>query len=94
MVDTQVAKDLFGSPVRLRLLLWARKRNKEFFQSEPPREVGVLNQVRIELDRLVGLGMLTLTVREGDRRTYYDLTDSPLWGIVDAAIHVFGSDLP
>jgi hypothetical protein len=81
----QQAKDLFGSPTRLYLLLWIRARDKAFFQSEPPRSVGVINQVRQELPRLERLGMIQATRNPDSNRINYDKLPSPLWEIVDAA---------
>jgi hypothetical protein len=79
------AKDLFGSPTRLYLLLWIRDRDKAFFQSEPPRSVGVPNQIRQELQRLERLGMIQASSNPDSSRIYYDKRPSPLWDIVVAA---------
>jgi hypothetical protein len=43
-----------------------------------------------ELSRLVRLGMLEEDRRDGDRRVWYERTDSPLWKIIEAAADVLG----
>jgi predicted transcriptional regulator len=80
-IDT-VGKTLFGNPVRLRLCIWIWLRDKDFFQSEPPREVGVQNAVRQELHKLEKLGMLRSERRDATRRVYYLREESLLWNII------------
>jgi hypothetical protein len=89
-MDRAAAKGVFGSPTRIALLVWARQRDKAFFQSEPPPEVGPATQVRAELERLVALGMFTATANPAERRTYYEIETGPLWRIVDAAAAALG----
>lgn len=82
-----VGKVLFGNPTRLRLALWALRHDKQFFQSEPPREVGVPTAIRLELEKLVNLDMLARQHPPGENRVYYERTRSALWEIIEAAEH-------
>src|SRR6266540_3635085 len=54
----QVSRDLFGRPCRLPLALWILSRDKSFFQSEPPRDLGAPTAIRQELARLARAGLL------------------------------------
>ncbi len=85
MLDVDaVGKLLFGNPTRLRLCLWILERDKTFYQSEPPTDVGVTNAIRQSLTRLVALGMLAEYHPDGSLRINYETTDSPLWSIIQA----------
>jgi hypothetical protein len=87
----EVGKQLFGRPCRLALALWIIRHDKpRFYQSEPPREVILQGDLARELSRLVRLGMLEEDRRDGDRRVWYERTDSPLWKIIQAAADVLG----
>lgn len=81
---TRVGKLLFGNPTRLRLAVWALEHDKRFFQSEPPRDVGVTNAVRDALRQLTQLDMLVEDRPDGENRVYYSVTASPLWSIIRA----------
>jgi hypothetical protein len=95
MLDAQhVGKGLFGNPTRLRLALWVLRHDKQFFQSEPPRWVGVPNAIRQELDKLRDLGMIVRQRPPGENRVYYERTDSTLWEIIDVADRVLGRPGP
>lgn len=85
----EVGGVLFGRTCRLALAIWIVRSDKPtFFQSEPPREVGVPSAVREELSKLVTLGMLHEERPDADRRVYYTRTDSTLWKIIEAAAEV------
>jgi hypothetical protein len=87
----EVGKQLFGRPCRLALALWIVRHDKpRFYQSEPPREVILQGDLAKELSRFVRLGMLEEERRDGDRRVWYERTDSSLWKIIDAAAYVLG----
>jgi hypothetical protein len=87
----EVGKQLFGRPCRLALALWIVRHDKpRFYQSEPPREVILQGDLANELSRFVRLGMLEEERRDGDRRVWYERTDSSLWKIIDAAADVLG----
>lgn len=95
MPDVQhVGKALFGNPTRLKLALWIRRHDKRFFQSEPPRWVGVPTALRLELDKLLDLDMIVRQQPPGENRVYYERTDSVLWEIIDAADRVLGRPVP
>jgi len=82
----RVSAELFGRTCRLPLAIWVLKRDKpRFFQSEPPREVGVPSAVRQELARFVRAGLLDEERPDAENRVYYTRTDSPLWAIIQAA---------
>jgi hypothetical protein len=88
----EVGKQLFGRSCRLALALWIVRHGKpRFYQSEPPREVILQGDAARELGRLVRLGMLEEERPDGDRRVYYERTDSPLWKIIQAAADVIES---
>jgi hypothetical protein len=88
-----VGELLFGRKGRLKLAIWVVRRDKPtFFQSEPPREVDVPSAVRVELGKLVALGMLEEDRPDEGRRIYYTRTDSRLWKIIEAASEVLDSD--
>jgi hypothetical protein len=89
----EVGRELFGRPCRLALALWIARRDKPlFYQSEPPREVILQSYLGSELGRLVRLGMLDEERPEDARRVYYSRTDSPLWGIIQAAAEALRPD--
>ena len=81
----QVSRDLFGRPCRLPLALWILSRDKSFFQSEPPRDLGAPTAIRQELARLARAGLIEPRRPDGENRVYYEKTDSPLWAIIRAA---------
>lgn len=86
MDAARVSAELFGRTCRLPLAIWVLKRDKpRFFQSEPPREVGVPSAVRQELARFVRAGLLDEERPDAENRVYYTRTDSPLWAIIQAA---------
>lgn len=85
-----MSRDLFGRPCRLPLALWILKRDKAFFQSEPPRSVGPPTAIRQELDRFVKAGLLDERRPDGDNRVYYERSDSPVWAIIRTAADVIG----
>jgi hypothetical protein len=85
----QLSDVLFGRPCRLPLAMWILEREKpRFFQSEPPRGVGVPTAIRQELSRLVIIGMLEEERPSGENRVYYIRTNSELWKIIRTAIEV------
>jgi hypothetical protein len=89
----EVGKLLFGRPSRLALALWVARHDKpRFFQSEPPREVISQGNVAEELGKLVRLGMLEEERPDGDRRVWYNRTDSKLWNIIEAAAEAVEPD--
>ena len=48
--------------------------------------------VRVELGKLVALGMLEEDRPDEGRRIYYTRTDSRLWKIIEAACEAFDAD--
>jgi hypothetical protein len=75
-----VGKQHYVRPCRLALALLKIRRDKpRVYKSEPPREVILQGDLARELSRLVRLGMLEEDRRDGDRRVWYERTDSPLW---------------
>lgn len=93
-VDVDIVGELlFGRKGRLKLAVWIVRRDKPtFFQSEPPREVDVPSAVRVELSKLVALGMLEEDRPDESRRIYYSRTESKLWKIIEAASEAFAPD--
>jgi hypothetical protein len=88
----RVSAALFGRACRLPIAIWILKRDKpRFFQSEPPRELGVASAVRQELARFVRVGLLDEERPDAENRVYYTRTDSPLWAIIKAAVDAVGS---
>ena len=86
MTVQEVGKLLFGRPCRLALALWIMRQDKpRFFQSQPPKEVIFPGNAAEELGKLVRLGMLEEERPDGDRRVWYNRTDSKLWKIIEAA---------
>ena len=81
---------LFGRDCRLPVAAWIRQRDKRFHQSAPPT-FGTTSRSNInqELARLVRAGMLERQ-NPGDGKVWYEMTDSPLWEVVDTAIAAVG----
>lgn len=90
MEPTRVSDLLFGRACRLPICAWVRDHDKRFHQSRVPT-FGTTSRsnIRTELDRLVSAGMLHED-RPGDGRVHYEMTDSPLWQIVDVAVTATG----
>lgn len=84
-----MSKYLFGRGCRLPLALWILDHPKDrFYQSEPPRSIGVQTAVTQELQRLVDAEMLEREEPDGENRVYYIRTASPAWRIIDTAREV------
>lgn len=86
------AEALFGRRVRAAVGRWiARRHNSVFFlaeaqEAQPPKD---RSSVGNELVRLVQVGMLAEHERRpGDRRRYFERTESPLWKIFVTADQV------
>lgn len=92
MDAARLSADLFGRSCRLPLAIWILERDKpRFYQSEPPRDVGVPSAVRQELARFVRTGLIDEERPDAENRVYYMRTDSPLWAIIRAAVNAIES---
>jgi hypothetical protein len=75
------------------LALWILRHEKpQFFQSEPPKEIILPGNAAEELGKLIRLGMLEEERPDGDRRVWYNRTDSRLWKIIEAAAEALEQD--
>lgn len=93
MEAREVSRWLFGRPCRLPIALWILKQEKgRFYQSEPPRELGVQSAITEELARFTRAGLLTEERPDAENRVYYVRTDSPLWKVIEAARLVIDDD--
>jgi hypothetical protein len=87
---TRVSDRLFGRGCRLPIAAWVRTHDKRFTQSRPPTFGSTSrSNIREELSRFVELGMLHED-RPGDGKVWYEMTDSPLWSIVQVAVDATG----
>jgi hypothetical protein len=87
---TQVSDRLFGRGCRLPIAAWVLAHDKRFMQSRPPT-FGRTSRSNVtqELARLVDVGML-YEERPDDGKVWYEMTGSPLWKVIGAAVEATG----
>lgn len=91
-----VSDRLFGRRLRLVTAAWVSSQADPFFQAQATNAIrhlaGVLsvtqNDVADELARLIIVGMVDPLPDKGDGRKWYQRRSSPLWDIVQTALHV------
>ncbi|KGN31128.1 hypothetical protein N802_04565 [Knoellia sinensis KCTC 19936] len=89
----RISADLFGRRCRLPVAMWILAREKpDFFQSEPPRELGSPTAIRQELARLTRAGMLDEERPDGENRVYYFRTDSAWWEVIEVATAILEAE--
>lgn len=82
-----VGKQLFGRPLRLRVLIWVMNRSDPFCKSEASKGVGYSSTTAViaELSRLEALGMIeAVKPVVTSRRHDYKKVDHPFWDPVRA----------
>ena len=86
----EVGQELFGRRLRLAVASWVLLReDPTFYQTEAARGVNyTASAVTMELELLVSLGMLKK--QSMGRRLYYTRLESPLWGVIRAALDAVG----
>lgn len=91
----RTAELLFGRELRLAVGRWVvTHASGRFYQSEVTADMHQRLRTAVpgELDRLVEAGMLDAEdPTDGQRRRYYQRTDSPLWKIFAVSDEVFTS---